>query len=90
MVATPPVNDVAPGVIATPPVFMDMQSVPVAAGGMINADDAWMQADSGVDSLAPAHSRLNSYIMNYSEQRTMMGSPGVLPYAKVVGYTPDR
>lgn len=97
MVAEPPVNDVATGVIATPPAFTEMQSLPVAdgsermnAGSMINADDGWMQASSTVGSLPPAHSRLNSYIMNYSEQRTMMGSPGVLPYAKVVGYTPDR
>jgi sigma-E factor negative regulatory protein RseA len=97
MIAKPPVNDVAVGVIDAPPVFMEMQSVPVAvgrtpmdAGALINADEAWMQASSAAGSLPPAHSRLNSYIMNYSEQRTMMGSPGVLPYAKVVGYTPDR
>lgn len=37
-----------------------------------------------------ARSRLNSYIVNYSEQRAMMGSPGVLPYVKVVGYGAEQ
>ena len=59
-----------------------------------SAASAWMQPETDgtptAVAIAPARSRLNSYLMHYSEQRTMMGSPGVLPYAKVVGYTPEQ
>ncbi|MFO1435478.1 MAG: sigma-E factor negative regulatory protein [Gammaproteobacteria bacterium] len=59
-----------------------------------SAASAWMQPETdgtqGVIVVAPARSRVNSYLMHYSQQRTMMGSPGVLPYAKVVGYTPEQ
>ena len=34
-------------------------------------------------------SRLNGYLVNYSEQRALIGSPGV-PYVRVVGYEPDQ
>jgi sigma-E factor negative regulatory protein RseA len=40
--------------------------------------------------LPPSQSRLNSYLVNYSEQRAMLGSPAVLPYVKVVGYESTR
>ncbi|MGQ0658172.1 MAG: sigma-E factor negative regulatory protein [Chromatiales bacterium] len=35
---------------------------------------------------SPSWSRLNSYLVNYSEQRAMLAGPGMLPYVKVVGY----
>ncbi len=34
-------------------------------------------------------SRLNSYLVNYSEQRALIGSPG-MPYVRVVGYEPEQ
>jgi sigma-E factor negative regulatory protein RseA len=87
----------AVGVIATPPAFIGASPAAVAVGTpdmgearIATGADGWIPVDAAVGMLPPAHSRLNSYIMHYSEQRTMLGSPGVLPYAKVVGYSPDR
>lgn len=34
-------------------------------------------------------SRLNGYLVNYSEQRALIGGPGV-PYVRVVGYEPEQ
>lgn len=34
--------------------------------------------------------RLNSYLVNYSEQRATLGSPGMLSYVKVVGYGQEQ
>ena len=34
-------------------------------------------------------SRLNGYLVNYSEQRALIGSPG-MPYVRVVGYEADQ
>ncbi len=56
-------------------------------------DAAWGEFGRAAATDVPtpsARSRLNSYIMNYSEQRAMMGSPGVLPYVKVVGYGAEQ
>ena len=76
--------------------------IPVAAGSSATPGDFTsgfqrpMLVTFGADGVpvaspvAPSQSRLNSYIMNYSEQRAMLGSPGVLPYAKVVGYSPEN
>ncbi len=39
---------------------------------------------------SPSWSRLNSYLVNYSEQRATLGSPGMLSYVKVVGYGQEQ
>lgn len=66
---------------------------PLRAVGAYGPGDAfWGELDHEAAG-APMHSarsRLNSYIVNYSEQRAMMGSPGVLPYVKVVGYGTEQ
>lgn len=66
---------------------------PVRAVGAYGANDTVWGEFGHEASGAPmpsARSRLNSYIVNYSEQRAMMGSPGVLPYVKVVGYGAEQ
>ena len=39
---------------------------------------------------AAARSRMNDYLLNYSERRANWGAPGMLPYVKVVGYENDQ
>jgi sigma-E factor negative regulatory protein RseA len=89
MTVSPP-----PATAATQPEFAPDHVAAMPASYSSAAVSAWMQPETdgtpGVIAVAPARSRLNSYLMHYSEQRTMMGSPGVLPYAKVVGYTPKQ
>lgn len=66
---------------------------PLRAAGAYGPSDAFwgeLDHDAGVGPMPSARSRLNSYIVNYSEQRAMMGSPGVLPYVKVVGYGTEQ
>ncbi|MCC6714121.1 MAG: sigma-E factor negative regulatory protein [Gammaproteobacteria bacterium] len=66
---------------------------PLRAVGAYGPGDAfWGEPgrEAGGAPMPSARSRLNSYIVNYSEQRAMMGSPGVLPYVKVVGYGTDQ
>lgn len=66
---------------------------PLRAVGAHGPSDAfWGEFghEAGGAPMPSARSRLNSYIVNYSEQRAMMGSPGVLPYVKVVGYGTDQ
>lgn len=66
---------------------------PLRAVGAHGPSDAfWGEFghEAGGAPMPSARSRLNSYIVNYSEQRAMMGSPGVLPYVKVVGYGTEQ
>jgi len=39
---------------------------------------------------SPSWSRLNRYLVNYSEQRATLGSPSMLSYVKVVGYGQEQ
>lgn len=50
--------------------------------------------DSGVPSAAEPrnlefHRRLNSYLVNFNEQRSNLGVPGVHPYVRIVGFEGD-
>lgn len=63
---------------------------PVSAYGPNDAVWGELGDEASGAPMPSARSRLNSYIVNYSEQRAMMGSPGVLPYVKVVGYGTEQ
>lgn len=58
------------------------EALPTGAAPLAGADPAQ------VSSLSPAEyqRRINSYLVNFNEQRAQMGAPGVHPYVRVVGF----
>jgi len=47
---------------------------------------AWQELRSGPPQNVEFHRRLNSYLVNFNEQRAELGVPGVHPYVRIVGF----
>jgi sigma-E factor negative regulatory protein RseA len=62
-------------------------ATPVAQPAAWSGDEAVPHAAPVVKTIP--RSRLNGYLVNYSEQRALIGGPGV-PYVRVVGYEPEQ
>jgi sigma-E factor negative regulatory protein RseA len=84
----PATADTAPALAAAPATQSNIG--PVVPG---TQPVGWAGDETGPHN-APAlkaipRSRLNGYLVNYSEQRALIGSPGV-PYVRVVGYDSEQ
>ena len=65
-------------VAAPAPVARVAESLPAAAPGLA--------APPATDALQRQDRRLNGYLVNFNEQRTRVGVPGVHPYVRIVGF----
>ena len=62
------------------------QPVPVVMPAQVTGWPEFETSPVTVTPLPPSRTRLNSYLVNYSEERGVLGGPGVLPYVIVAGY----
>ncbi|HMM76912.1 MAG TPA: RseA family anti-sigma factor [Gammaproteobacteria bacterium] len=77
----------APEAASTP----GLASAAVAAPGASAEPQFVRWDDTGIPSTADPrsvefHRRLNSYLVNFNEQRSNLGVPGVHPYVRIVGF----
>ena len=76
----------------TPATAQQLAAVP-AAEPAVTAGTDLQPVDWGrnqAPEAAAARSKMNDYLLNYSERRANWGAPGMLPYVKVVGYENDQ
>lgn len=64
-------------------------SEPTVTPGMALQPVDWSR-NQAPEAAAAARSKMNDYLLNYSERRANWGAPGMLPYVKVVGYENDQ
>jgi sigma-E factor negative regulatory protein RseA len=64
-------------------------SEPTVTAGMELQPVDWGR-NQAPEAAAAARSKMNDYLLNYSERRANWGAPGMLPYVKVVGYENDQ
>ncbi len=87
-VAREPVQPVAPGVAEqAPPAAGNLQQViqDTARPQEVAWEDA-RSAPAANPQTVEFHRRLNSYLVNFNEQRADLGVPGVHPYVRIVGF----
>jgi len=81
-----------PGAVPVAVVAPGTATVPVQSGADEPQFVRW--DDTGIPSTADPrsvefHRRLNSYLVNFNEQRSNLGVPGVHPYVRIVGFESD-
>lgn len=57
-----------------------------AAVAVVESGSAQPQPPAYVTPMPASQTRLNRYLVNYSEHRATMGGPGMLPYVKIVSH----
>lgn len=67
-----------------PPVIAP--AAPVNADGVRPQAVAWDESRDVPPQNVEFHRRLNSYLVNFNEQRADLGVPGVHPYVRIVGF----